>query len=367
MTKQSLTDRAKERAQKAAGDNKVTLSGALVGLGLLVSALLTIIYLVLLTEEATTLPHPYGYLFGILVGVVAVIPAELAVLIWNSRLESETNITDGQKNTAVTAIVLAGIFSAMTTSSFFSYFLPQLFPPAYLTIAPALNVGAIVGSWIVFLLAIVLYNINSRTTKQNLAKAKASQDIFDARMAILQAAGEAIRAESDKWINQMDDSGVFEQDAQRLIAATLGMNADRVQHPRIIEGDAHLVNGRNGKKQPLTAYEPIHESDNHDDLAVWLFDGDNPKIGRFEVYRTLPHSIPILVGIRQDLYIATKLLQSTATQCPPGTNLRIIEQAADPDKLPTVHIDYTVPDLAKKTDSPKVTTPNGQKTADSQR
>jgi hypothetical protein len=168
-------------------------------------------------------------LFGFLVGIVAIVPAELAMVIWKSRLDSDATITGEQRVAAVAALILAGIFSSLTTSSFFSYSLPQLFPAGYLEIAPTLNIVAIVGSWIVFLMAVVAYSIFSRQTQQNLAQAKAQQGVFDARMSVLRSAGEAIRAEADNWINRMDDYGVFVEDAKRLIANSLNMEEDRVQ------------------------------------------------------------------------------------------------------------------------------------------
>ncbi len=225
---QSLSERADERERVGNWRAAAAVASALVNVGLAISAILTVIYLMLLVDDAAGLPDPYGLMFGLLVGVVAIVPAELALVIWRARLAADDTITRAQRVTAVIAMLAAGMFSALTTSSFFSYFLPQLFPQSYMAIAPALNVGAIVGSWIVFILAIVAYSIGSRQTQQNLSQAKAHQAVFDARMTVLKSAAEAIRIEAEAMVKQMDDAGVFKQDAQNLILASLGMDNGRL-------------------------------------------------------------------------------------------------------------------------------------------
>lgn len=228
---QTLSERADEREQRTAGRNMAGVAAWLVNVGLTISAALTTIYLMLLVDAAAGLPFPYGLLFGLLVGIVAIVPAELALVIWRARLASDEAITTGQRATAVIAMLAAGIFSALTTSSFFSYFLPQLFPPSFMAIAPALNVGAIVGSWIVFILAIVAYSISSRQTQQNLSQARAFQSVFDARMVVLKSASEAIRIEAENMVNEMDQHRIFKEDARRLILASLGMDESRLELP----------------------------------------------------------------------------------------------------------------------------------------
>jgi hypothetical protein len=228
---QSLSELADERDMQAFGRSAATVAGAAVNIGLLISAILTVLYLMLLVDDAAGLPSPYGLLFGLLVGVVAIVPAELALVIWRARLAADGAITTGQRATAVSAMILAGVFSALTTSSFFSYFLPQLFSPSYLAIAPALNVGAIVGSWIVFIMAVVSYSVFSRQTQQNLSQARAYQSVFDARMVVLRSAGEAIRLEAENMVTELNDRGVFREDAQNLILASLGMDQARVALP----------------------------------------------------------------------------------------------------------------------------------------
>lgn len=228
---QSLSELADERDAVALGRSAAAVAGWAVNGGLVISAVLTVIYLMLLVDDATGLPDPYGLLFGLLVGIVAIVPAELALVIWRARLAADGAITTGQRVTAVTAMIAAGVFSALTTSSFFSYFLPQLFSPAYLAIAPALNVGAIVGSWVTFILAVVAYSVFSRQTQQNLSQAKAYQSIFDARMVVLRSASEAIHLEAENLVKDMNDRGVFRDDAQQLILASLGMDANRLTLP----------------------------------------------------------------------------------------------------------------------------------------
>ena len=203
QVRQSLTDRADESANKEASQWKASFAKILVNVGIGISAFLTIFYLMLLVEEAVDLPSPYSYMMGLLVGVVAIIPAEIALIVWRERLAGDVDITDWQKTTAIFGQVMAGIFSALTTSSFFSYFLPSLFPAAYMAIAPALNVGAIVGSWIVFIMAIVVYDINSRQTMQNLAQANANQKVLDARLDIIKGAAQAIKEGADSVIKDM--------------------------------------------------------------------------------------------------------------------------------------------------------------------
>ena len=222
----TLEERADEREAAARNRTMTKVAGALVNLGLAVSALLTIAYLTLLTQEAAGLLDPWGYVLGGLVGVVAIIPAELGLIIWRERLAGERQITSFQRGTAVVAMLLAGVFSALTTSSFFSYTLPQLFPPSYLAIAPTLNVGAIVGAWIVFILAVVFYAVSSRETQQNLASAAAFQSMFDARVAVLRSSAEAVRTGAQNTVVAMEQMGVFERDARRLIVGSLGYDAD---------------------------------------------------------------------------------------------------------------------------------------------
>ena len=222
----TLEERADEREAAARSRTMTKVAGALVNLGLGVSALLTIAYLTLLTQEAAGLLDPWGYVLGGLVGIVAIIPAELGLIIWRERLAGERQITGFQRGTAVVAMLLAGVFSALTTSSFFSYTLPQLFPPSYLAIAPTLNVGAIVGAWIVFILAVVFYAVSSRETQQNLASAAAFQSMFDARVAVLRSSAEAVRTGAQNTVVAMEQMGVFERDARRLIVGSLGYDAD---------------------------------------------------------------------------------------------------------------------------------------------
>jgi hypothetical protein len=228
---QSLSELADERDMQAFGRSAAAVASWAVNIGLLISAILTVIYLMLLVDDAAGLPPPYGMLFGLLVGFVAIVPAELALVIWRARLASDGAITTGQRATAVAAMILAGIFSALTTSSFFSYFLPQLFATSYLAVAPALNVGAIVGAWIVFIMAIVSYAVFSRQTQQNLAQARAFQSVFDARMVVLRSAAEAIHIEAENLVSELNDRGVFREDAQNLILASLGMEANRLTLP----------------------------------------------------------------------------------------------------------------------------------------
>lgn len=274
IIKQSLADKANERDKKEAGRAMSTVSGGLVNLCLIISAVLTIIYLMLIVEEATGLPSPYGYLLGLLVGIVAVMPAEMALTVWRSRLNSDHLITGGQRNTAVIAIILAGLFSAATTSSFFSYFLPHLFPPSFLAIAPSINVGAIVGSWITFLLAVVAYDVFSRQTQQNLAQAKANQGIFDARMDVLRSAGEAIREEAEKLINDMDEGGIFGEDALRLILNALGMGSDRLEgidtpqpgRPKQLQGNGRKELTAPPRPEPTTKQEAAEMTPVRDEI-----------------------------------------------------------------------------------------------------
>lgn len=264
---QSLSELADERDAQAFGRSAAAVASWAVNIGLLISAILTVIYLMLLVDDAAGLPSPYGLLFGLLVGVVAIVPAELALVVWRARLASDGAITTGQRATAVAAMIAAGVFSALTTSSFFSYFLPQLFSPSYLAIAPALNVGAIVGSWIVFIMAIVAYSVFSRQTQQNLSQAKAFQAIFDARMSVLKSAGEAIRLESEDMVTELNDRGVFREDAQNLILASLGMDVSRLQSanpspppppPQEEERDySHLARAQSGRQASHDEIETI--------------------------------------------------------------------------------------------------------------
>lgn len=228
IIEQSLSERADERTRQESGRNMANVASWLVNIGLGISAFLTIVYLMLLVDAAAGLPSPYGLIFGVLVGIVAIVPAEMALVIWRARLSNEPTITRNQRATAVLAMLAAGVFSALTTSSFFSYFLPQLFPPSYMAIASALNVGAIIGSWIVFILAIVFYGIFSRQTAQNLAQANAYQSVFNARMEVLKSAGEAIRIEAENLVKDMNTNGVFKEDARMLILGSLGMDETRM-------------------------------------------------------------------------------------------------------------------------------------------
>jgi hypothetical protein len=250
---ESLLVRAERHDQAEQSQTMTKVAGAMVGFGLIVSAILTIIYLTLLVYEAVAIPG-YGLGLGILVGVVAVIPAELALLIWRERLAGERTITGLQRATAVSALLLAGIFSALTTASFFSYFLPQLFPAAYISVAPSLNVAAIVGSWIVFIMAISIYSISSRQTKQNLEEAKVLQKLFDARMGVLRGFGQAMVDKTQETVNDMERRGVFQRDALQLIGRALDMENSRLG---LDEGDQVVID--QAPDQTPTANGPIQE------------------------------------------------------------------------------------------------------------
>jgi fluoride ion exporter CrcB/FEX len=240
----TLEDRADERDTIARNRTMTKVAGGLVNFGLVVSAILTMVYLTLLTEESAGLIDPWGYILGGLVGLVAVIPAELGLVIWRERLAGERHISSQQRWTAVVAMLLAGIFSALTTSSFFSYSLPQLFPPSYLAIAPTLNVGAIVGAWIVFIMAVVFYSISSRDTQQNLASAAAFQAMFEARIAVLRSSAEAVRTGAENTITAMEQGGIFDRDARRLITGSLGIEQNRLDALPQQQPAQQPVNGR---------------------------------------------------------------------------------------------------------------------------
>lgn len=251
IIEQSLAERADEREQRDGWRTASSIASFLVSVGLVISALLTMIYLMLLVDDAAGLPSPYGLLFGLLVGIVAIVPAEIALVIWKTRLSNDAAITKEQRWTAVIAMVLAGIFSALTTSSFFSYFLPQLFPASYQAIAPSLNVSGIVGSWVVFLLAIVAYGIFSRQTQQNIKQADANQKVFDARMTVLKSAAEAINTAADNLVNDLEKKGVFAEDAWNLIMASLGMEDNRVE--RLGDGMGFPALPSSGQQNTATA------------------------------------------------------------------------------------------------------------------
>jgi hypothetical protein len=322
IASQSLADKAEERDRQASGRTAATVAGWLVGIGLFVSAALTIFYLTLLVQAAAGLPDPYGYLFGLLVGIVAIVPAELALIIWRSRLDSDQAITNGQRATAVTAIILAGVFSAATTGSFFSYFLPQLFPPSYLTIAPAINVIAIVGSWIIFLLAIVAYSVFSRQTQQNLAQAKAQQGIFDARMDVLRSAGEAIRAEAENLITAMDEHGIFGEDARRLIISSLGMDDNRLTpnlptRPRAIDQETEGGPAESRFDQFKNRLTGSSRS-GHPDMCI--------------VHRQVPGGDRKPIGPPEDFAAAEHRVYEDGAVQPPGTIYWIIANGQDIDR-----------------------------------
>ena len=226
---QTLVEQSDERTERDTGKKVAKFAGHVVNVGLLISAILTVVYLMLLVDDVIGLPSPYGMLFGFFVGVVAIVPAELALFVWRARLSAEVSITTAQKNIAVFAMIMAGLFSALTTSSFFSYFLPRLFPAGYMAIAPVLNTSAIIGSWVVFIMSVVAYSVSSRATRQNLAYADALQKIFDSKVDVLKSAGEAIREEVDTLIAEMNDDHVFHDDARALIVAELGLAEERIR------------------------------------------------------------------------------------------------------------------------------------------
>ena len=255
IIEQTLAEKADNRSRIETGRAAANVAGWMVHVGIAISAILTVIYLMLLTQAAVNLPTPFDWIFGLLVGVVAIVPAEMAMLIWLARIGNEAAITKAQQNVARAAVFLAGVFSALTTSSFFSYFLPQLFPAGYLAIAPTLNVAAIIGSWIVFIMSNVLWGMFSRQTRQNLSEAEAHQKIFDARFSVLKAAGEAIRIEADKMIHAMDEENVFEDDARQLILAALGMDENRITRPAIEQ--RRPTKPEPVEEIPITASQPV--------------------------------------------------------------------------------------------------------------
>jgi hypothetical protein len=224
----TLLEQANQRDSELWSRVMSGVSGVLVNLGIAISAVLTVVYLTLLVEEAAGLAAPYGYILGAVVGFVAVIPAEMAMIVWRERLANDRGITPFQRWTAVFSMIFAGIFSALTTSSFFSYFLPQLFPASYIEIAPTLNVVAIVGAWIAFIMGVAFYSIGSHKTKQNVKEGQALNDIHEAQMDSLRAYAQAIRLASQGTMDTLNEGGFFTLDGLRLIANTTHVDPRRL-------------------------------------------------------------------------------------------------------------------------------------------
>ena len=224
----SLLDRSRQEEKRQLGYTAAKGANFMVDFGLTVSAVLTVIYLAVLVGEVIGIASPWNWLVGVFVGVVAIVPAELGLVIWRTFLKGDPDITDVQRWTAITAMIFAGVFSALTTSSFFSYFLPGLFTAWYLDIAPTLNIAAIVGSWIVFILATVAWNVSSQQTKQNLESAKANNALFMSQIDLIKAYVQAVREDSGALIGQMDEGNAFWGDAQKWAEANLGLSDGRV-------------------------------------------------------------------------------------------------------------------------------------------
>lgn len=227
IRKTGLLAQADEAQAQDAARDAVGRSNALVNIGLALSALLSVLYITLALGPGLAVPAPFNYVLAVFVGIVSIVPAELAIYIWRARLQGDVNITGAQRAIAAVCMVLAGISAAVTTMSFFGWALASLFPAFWLDAQPVANLGAILGAWLVFILGSIGYDTTSVTTRLNLQMANAMNRIHRTRANLIKSAAQAIGNETDTLVSDMDAAHLFAIDAQAMIADLLGLDAGR--------------------------------------------------------------------------------------------------------------------------------------------
>jgi hypothetical protein len=251
MNNTSLLTQANDTKARQSAISAVGRSNIYVRVGLALSALLSVLYITLALSPVIGIPSPWSWAVGVFVGLMSVVPAELAMSIWMARLQGDLSITSNQKWVAIICLVLAGIAAAVTTTSFFAWALGGLFPSVWVDdVQPYANLGAILGAWVVFIIGIIGYHIAAINTQQNLEEAEAHNLLRQTQFDIIKAWAMATANEADNLVANMDNKRLFANDAMKMINAFMGDNDERAN---IVEGFVTKIQSNDAPRQ-----EPQH-------------------------------------------------------------------------------------------------------------
>lgn len=219
----SLADQAIENT-KAQGRNGMADTAVIIGL--LLSALFTIIYMVVALGGAMLemgWSSIVSYLMGVMLGIAAIMPGEGAIWIWKTKLQTDTKINEKQKSVAWVAGLLAAISASVSTVSFFAYLLQSLMPQWYNgDTASGVNIINIAASWAVFGIGVFVYYGFSSETKSNIERAAALNLVDDGINSMIKGLAVGITNSVDDLIEEMREAGSFAAPALKIVSRHMG-------------------------------------------------------------------------------------------------------------------------------------------------
>lgn len=219
----SLADQSIENT-KAQGRNGMADTAVIIGL--ILSALFTIIYMVVALGGAMMAmgwAAIISYGMGVLLGVAAIMPGEGAIWIWKTKLQTDIKINNRQQTVAWIAGLLAAVSASVSTVSFFSYLLQSIMPQWYNgDTASGVNIVNIAASWAVFGIGIFVYYGFSSETKSNIERAAALNLVDDGINSMIKGLAMGITSSVDDLIEDMRDSGSFAAPALKIVSRHMG-------------------------------------------------------------------------------------------------------------------------------------------------
>ena len=229
----TLLEKAKDRKRTARKKSGQKRTEGIVKAGLILSAALTIIYLTIAIYNALVGWGWHPILAGgvaLFVGVIAIVPGEMAVNLWMDRLQTDRDITGGQIAVAWFGGISAVLASAVATISFFAFILDNFSPGWYDNeTAASVNLISVGASWMIFLTCIFLYKALSIASKQNKRLAEARNDMKEADADMLEALAQAKREATDRMLAQLEDAGVFLDNAFTHLGQEIEITDERRQ------------------------------------------------------------------------------------------------------------------------------------------
>lgn len=219
----SLADQAIENT-KAQGRNGMADTAVIIGL--ILSALFTIIYMVVALGGAMLgmgWSSVVSYSMGVLLGIAAIMPGEGAIWIWKTKLQTDTKINNSQQAVAWIAGLLAAVSASISTVSFFAYLLQSLMPQWYNgDTASGVNIINIAASWAVFGIGIFVYYGFSSETKSNIERAAALNLVDDGINSMIKGLAVGITNSVDDLIEEMREAGSFAAPALKIVSRHMG-------------------------------------------------------------------------------------------------------------------------------------------------
>lgn len=223
----SLRERTKaiERRRSAQGSKR--FYGAIGTAIIWGSALITVLYFCLALGAAGVdgAPAWVGYLVGVLLGLLALGAGEASIVRASGLTRSDDEINTAQRF-VLAAQGMAGVLSAsVTTLLAISYLLPLSMPEQWLAVTGWINLINLGLGWLAVLTCQTLYVILSSESRVNAMLADAANRVDEAAANVTRQLSTKIEEGAEESLELIDVS----REATMLIAARLGLDADRTQ------------------------------------------------------------------------------------------------------------------------------------------